>query len=284
MLPNARRGIVLSGQLLPIKTEQHASTRQPAKGELVALSWIVYNELAWAGELLADPADYEAEVAGYVEQIKQNSLHPPVTLLHLGCGAGGHDAIFKRHFAVTGVDISRGMLDQARLRHPDLEYIEGDMRTVRLGRQFDAVVIPDSIDYMASLAELRLAIGTAAAHLKPGGVLLVVAKTREIFSDNNFAYTGGQEDLHVTLLENNYLNRYRPDTYEATLVYLIRQRGELTIHTECHLLGLFAQEAWEQVFAEAGLILQEVELDGAYDQYLLGSGQYPLKIFIGRKG
>jgi len=249
----------------------------------VASPWIAYNELAWTEDLLADPVDYEDEVAGYVDLIKQNSSHAPYTLLHLGCGAGGHDTIFKKHFAVTGVDISRGMLDRARLRHPDVEYIDGDMRTVRLSREFDAVVIPDSIDYMGSLPELRMAIETAVAHLNPGGILLVVGKTREIFRGNNFAYTGEQEDLHVTLLENNYINRYRPNTYEATLVYLIRRRGELAIHTECHVLGLFLQEVWEKVFTEAGLSLQETDLDGTYDKYLLGGGEYPLKIFIGRK-
>ena len=67
------------------------------------------------------------------------------------------------------------------------------------------------------------------------------------------------------------------------MVYLIRRRGELTIHTECHVLGLFSQEAWETVFAEAGLSLREADLEGAYDKYLLGGGEYPLKIFIGKK-
>ena len=163
----------------------------------MASSWLAYNELAWTEDLLAGPADYEAEVAGYVDLIKRNSSHAPNTLLHLGCGAGGYDTIFKQHFAVTGVDISRGMLDKARLLHPDVEYIEDDMRTVRLGPEFDAVVIPDSIDYMGSLSELRMAIETAVVHLKPDGILLVVGKTRENFRGNNFAYTGEQEDLHL---------------------------------------------------------------------------------------
>lgn len=249
----------------------------------MASSWIAYNELAWTDDLLADPADYEGEVAGYIDLIKENSSHDPSTLLHLGCGAGGHDTFFKQHFAVTGVDISRGMLDMARLRHPDVEYIEGDMRTGRLGGEFDAVVVPDSIDYMGSLPELRMALETAAVHLKPGGIVLVVGKTREIFRDNNFAYSGEREDLHVTLLENNHIHRYRPDTYEATLIYLIRRGDDLTIQTERHVLGLFSQEVWEKAFAEAGLSLQQADLDGTYDKYLLGGGEYPLKIFIGRK-
>jgi hypothetical protein len=29
--------------------------------------------------------------------------------------------------------------------------------------------------------------------------------------------------------------------------------------------------------------LQETDLDGTYDKYLLGGGEYALKIFIGRK-
>ena len=157
------------------------------------------------------------------------------------------------------------------------------MRTLRLGIEFDAVVIPDSIDYMVSLPELRMAIETAVAHLKPGGILLVVGKTQEIFQNNNFAYIGEREGLHVTLLENNYINPYHSDTYEATLVYLIRERGELTIHTECHKLGLFSQATWEKVFAEAGLSCQQEDLNGTYDKYLLGDGEYPLKIFIARK-
>jgi SAM-dependent methyltransferase len=79
------------------------------------------------------------------------------------------DGIFKRHFTVTGVDISLGMLNKARIAHSDIEYLEGDMRTLRLNRQFDAVIIPDSIDYMASRDDLQQAIQTAVTHLKTEG-------------------------------------------------------------------------------------------------------------------
>lgn len=191
------------------------------------------------------------------------------------------DHSFKRHFTVTGVDLSAGMLAKARATHPDIEYLEGDMRTLRLGRLFDAVAIPDSIDYMATLDDLRSAIATAVAHLKPGGVLLVVGKPQEQFQNNNFAYTGERQGIHLTLLENNYINPHRPNTYEATLIYLVRQSGELTMHHDRHILGLFPQVTWEQVFREAGLMLHQHSLDGLYDPYLLGEGSYPQTIFVG---
>jgi SAM-dependent methyltransferase len=103
----------------------------------MASGWISYNELAWTEEWLADPAEYEEEVKFYVGLIKGAAAEPPRTLLHLGSGAGGQDTIFKRYFTVTGVDLSLGMLNLARARHPEIEYLEGDMRTLRLGRQFD---------------------------------------------------------------------------------------------------------------------------------------------------
>jgi len=249
----------------------------------LASTWISYNDLAWTEDWLANPPDYEEEVLIYVDLIKRAATEPPHTLLHLGSGAGGHDWIFKRHFTVTGVDISLGMLNKARIAHPDIEYLEGDMRTLRLNRQFDAVVIPDSIDYMASLDDLRQAIQTAVSHLKTGGVLLVVGKTEEAFQNNNFAYTGDKDGIHVTLLENNYVNPFRPNTYEATFVYLIRQKGELTIHTEQQVLGLFSQTIWDEVFMNAGITMQKANLDGIYDSYLLNDGEYPLIIFVGQK-
>ena len=119
----------------------------------MASTWIAYNELAWTEDLLADAASYEDEVTIYADLIKNTASFPLRTLLHLGCGAGGCDHIFKRHFEVTGVDISRGMLDKARAVHPDIEYIEDDMRTVRLNRLFDCVAVPDSIDYMGMPAD-----------------------------------------------------------------------------------------------------------------------------------
>jgi len=249
----------------------------------MASTWLAYNELAWTEDLLADPAEYEDEVEVYVDLIKRTAAEPPRTLLHLGSGAGGHDHVFKRHLAVTGVDLSLGMLNRARATHPDIEYLEGDMRTLRLNRQFDAVAIPDSIDYMVSPDDLRQAIQTSVEHLKTGGVLLVVAKTEETFQNNNFAYTGEKDGVQVTLLENNYINHFRPNTYEATLMYLIRQRGKLTIHTDHQILGLFPKATWDQLFKDARLAIRSTTLDGIYDKYLLGEGEYPLTIFVGQK-
>ncbi len=99
----------------------------------MASNWISYNDLAWTEDWLANLTDYEEEVLAYVDLIKRTATEPSRTLLHLGTGAGGHGWIFKRHFTVTGVDISLGMLNKARIAHPDIEYVVGaDPRAMAL--------------------------------------------------------------------------------------------------------------------------------------------------------
>lgn len=249
----------------------------------MASKWISYNQLAWTEGWLAGPEEYEEEARIFVDLLKAQTVKPPRSLLHLGCGAGGLDTFFKEHFEVTGVDLSKGMLDLARKAHPDIEYIEGDMRALRLDRQFDAVAIPDSIDYMATEEDLKKAVQTSVMHLKCGGVLLIAAKKEENFQNNNFAYTGEKENIQVTLLENNYINPFHPNTYEATFIYLIRRKGKLTIHTEHQVLGLFSQTMWKDVFHKAGIQMRQVVLEGIYDPYILNEGEYPITVFIGKK-
>jgi SAM-dependent methyltransferase len=184
---------------------------------------------------------------------------------------------------VTGVDLSVGMLERAREANPDVEYFCDDMRSVRLGRQFDVVAIPDSIDYMVTLDDLRQAIETAVAHLKTGGTLLIVANVEERFHNNNFAFTAEKEGVHVTLFENDYASRQRPNTYEATLFYLIRRNNQLSIRTEQHVLGLFPERTWQQVFNDAQVAIQETALSHAYDKYVLNDGAHQPTVFLGRK-
>jgi len=246
-------------------------------------SWISYGDLAWTESFITSPEGYAKETEYYVNLIKESVEGKAGKLLHLGCGAGGHDYTFKKHFRVTGIDISEGMLKIARATNPEITYINGDMRDIDLNETFDAVAIPDSIDYMATLPELRKAVTAACRHLRPGGVLLIVAKIREEFQDNNFCYTGAKDGIEVTVFENNYIPQRDPSTYEATFIYLIRRDGELSIHTDRHRLGLFLQTEWRSLLTDAGLQVKQVRLDGVYDPFIIGEGAYPMQVFIGVK-
>jgi SAM-dependent methyltransferase len=97
------------------------------------------------------------------------------TLLDLGCGTASHDVHFAAMgFEVTGVDLSATMLDGARAKLPGHDFLQGDVRTVRLGRRFDSVVsLFHVMSYLPTQADLAAAIATAAEHLKDGGRLVL---------------------------------------------------------------------------------------------------------------
>lgn len=245
--------------------------------------WLSYGQLAWIEPIIAPPENYASETELYSQAIKRHSTISPKTLLHLGSGAGINDFTFKRHFQITGLDISPGMIEVARQLNPGIPYHLGDMRTADLGQLFDAVAVPDSIGYMTTVDDLTRAVSTAHRHLKPGGVLLIVSYVKEEFRENNFAYTGSRGDIKITIFENNYIPGPEATTYEATMVYLVRRRGELEIYTDRHVCGLFSLQVWLDVLAGAGFEVVQERTDHLYDAHILGEGGYPLRMFIAKK-
>ena len=242
--------------------------------------WISYNELAWTEPILAPTESCREEIENYCSIIKKHSKIEPATLLHLACGAGSYDYTFKKHFQVTGVDLSAAMINVAKNINPEIEYLEGDMRSVNLGRLYDAVVIPDSIGYMTTKEDLRKTISAATFHLRPGGILLIVAHMKEEFQENNFAYTGCANDIDIVVFENNYILKPPGDMYEAIIVYLIRRAGELQIYNDRHLLGLFTTDLWMELLSNQGLEVKRFSLNELYSSYILGEGEYPMTMFV----
>ena len=87
--------------------------------------WRLYRDLAWTEHIIGPPEEYVEETKLFSEVIKKNSKIDTRSLLHLGCGAGGHDYTFKRYFEITGVDISEEMLEIARPLNPEVTYLNG---------------------------------------------------------------------------------------------------------------------------------------------------------------
>src|SRR5918994_2231592 len=132
----------------------------------------MYDDLAGWWPLLSAPAVYAEEAEIYRRLLAEAGDRPPVTVLELGSGGGNNASHLKAHFQLTLVDLSAGMLEVSREANPECEHVQGDMRTVRLGREFDAVFVHDAVNYMTSTGDLRQAIETAAVHCRPGGVAL----------------------------------------------------------------------------------------------------------------
>lgn len=243
-----------------------------------------YKNLAWTDTIIAPPEVYYEETNELCKKINAHSQSKIKTILHMGCGAGGNDHTFKKQFEVTGVDISAEMLEIARKVNPEITYVQGDMRTFKLENTFDAVVIPDSIDHMVTPKDIKNTISNAYRHLKPGGLLFIIANIKEEFQENNFVYTGKKGDMEITIFENNYIPKENDSTYESTIIHLIRNKGKLEVYNETITLGLFDLNTWLKLFNNVGFILFHEPACDSYKDYLMEGGEYPQTLFIGQKG
>jgi SAM-dependent methyltransferase len=72
------------------------------------------------------------------------------SVLDLGCGGGSPVALHlvKSGMRITGIDASPSMIALCRERMPDQEWIVADMRSLSLGRQFDAILAWDSFFHL----------------------------------------------------------------------------------------------------------------------------------------
>ena len=161
----------------------------------------------------------------------------------------------KAHFQMTLVDLSPQMLAVSRAINPELEHIEGDMRTLRLGREFDAVFIQDAVVYMTSEGDLRAAMETAFVHCRGGGgALFCPDHVRENFRPST--QHGGHDGETRSL---RYLQwTWDPDptdtTYTVDMAYLLREAdGSVRVEHDQDLHGLFGREEWLRLLTEVGL-------------------------------
>ncbi len=120
--------------------------------------------------------DAEAEAARVLARLAAaRGGTTPRSLLDVACGTGTHLAAFGRSVPeVAGVEPHPAMRAAATGRPGVPPVTDADMRTMDLGRPFDAVTcLFASVGYLPGPTDLTAALGRMAAHLAPGGALAV---------------------------------------------------------------------------------------------------------------
>jgi SAM-dependent methyltransferase len=157
---------------------------------------------------------------------------------------------------MTLVDLSAQMLEVSRRLNPDCAHVQGDMRSIRLGRMFDAVVVHDAVDYVTSDDDLRLVIETAFAHCRPGGLAVFAPDhTAETFRAGTGSGGGGDNDSGRQASFRERMSDPDPgdDWILAEYEFTLREAdGTVRVVPEAHRLGSFGRSTWLQLLAAAG--------------------------------
>lgn len=240
----------------------------------------IYAELAGWWPVISPPVEYSDDGA-VINAIFASAARPVRTVLDLGSG-GGHVALYVRDGrSMTLVDLSADMLEVSKRLNPECEHIQGDMRSIRLGRQFDAVLVHDAIDYVTSEDDLRRVIRTAFVHCRPGGLAVFAPDhTAETFR----AGTGGGGGHDGAGRQASFRERTSdPDPEDdwvlAEYEFTLRDAdGAVRVVPEAHRLGAFRRDTWLRLLRAAGFTAEAQP--GIHNGNGADSGKV---IFIGRR-
>jgi trans-aconitate methyltransferase len=221
----------------------------------------LYTALAEWWPLLSPPAHYTEEAKQLVTLLEGSTTPRPTTILELGAGGGSLAFHLKQHFVLTLTDRSPAMLAVSQAVNPDCQHLLGDMRSLRLARQFDVVLIHDAVMYLTEPADVLAALRTAWCHCRPGGAVVVMPDfVKETFRPGtDQGGEDGADGRALRYLEWTWDPNPADDTYEAVFAFLLRHAdGTVAIESDRHHLGLFARESWLEWMSQVGFRPQAV--------------------------
>ena len=242
----------------------------------------MYDGMAAWFHLLTPPNEYEEEAAFALQLLRRHVDGPLDTLLELGSGGGNMASHLRRDLKLTLTDLSPAMLEVSQTINPEAEHLVGDMRTLRLGRVFDAVLIHDAICYMTTEDALREAMTTAFEHLRPGGAAVFEPDyVREIFEPGTDH--GGEDAPEVQARGGGRAMRYLewvtdpdPDdtTYQVDYAMLLRHPdGRVEVRHDRHVEGLFPRATWLGLLADVGF--EPIAIDNDPEGRVIFVGRRP---------
>lgn len=220
----------------------------------------LYGDLASWWPLLSRPEEY-AEEAAFAASLLRTAKPPTRTVLELGSGGGNN------------------MLAVSQRLNPECEHLRGDMRSLRLGRSFDAVFVHDAIDYMTTEADLRQAVTTAYEHCRVDGVAVFVpddiAENFEPGTDHGGH--DGPDGRGARYLE--WFSDPDPDDTRTRTEFAFMLRasdGSVQVVHDTHDFGLFPRALWLQVLVDVGFRARSVAEVTSEDRL-------PREIFVGTR-
>lgn len=97
----------------------------------------------------------------------------PRSVLDAGCGTGRVAIeLADRGVDVVGTDLDEQMLDTARAKAPQIEWVRSDLATLDLERQFDVCVMAGNVILFVQAGTEPAVVAGAARHVAEGGHLV----------------------------------------------------------------------------------------------------------------
>lgn len=214
----------------------------------------LYRDLAKHYDLIYGSKDYRAEAQKLQELIKTHQRSSGNDLLEVACGTGNHLQHFLGEYRVVGTDLEEEMLNIARQKLKDVEFIRQDMTKLHLKKQFDVILcLFSSIAYVKTLSNLRKTIKGFANHLKQGGVVILEGwfEAKDFHSGHISTETFQSNDLK---LSRTCYSTARSKVSTVDMHYIVARRHVgVSYFMERHEVGLFDHAEFLKIMEDHGL-------------------------------
>lgn len=204
-------------------------------------------------------------IGDFLQSFWQRSTRPVHDVLEICCGTGLMLAdLAGRGYAVTGLDRSAAMLEQARLRLPDAEFVHAELPDIPLGeRGFDAVIsAATGLNYLTA-TRFTETLHAVAEVLPPGGAFVF-----DLFGQGFFDrfFTGSPQVVAAELEDVSYIWTFTAPPskphYDMVYAQFLRQPGEsaatYTKTRELHRFHPLTHDVVRRAAAAAGFTSAEV--------------------------
>jgi SAM-dependent methyltransferase len=222
-------------------------------------------------DLFYEDKDYEAECDLIEEIFRRHAGGQISTILDLGCGTGNHTMpLAHRGYKVTGVDRSSEMVRHAKIKlqsqtsppqgHP--QFLEGDVRSLKLDRQFDVVLMMFAVlGYQVTNEDVLTSLCTVRRHLRPGGLFVcdvwygpAVLSIRPSDRIKIISTPGGK----VIRAASGTLDVYRHTAGVCYQTWSIKEQQVVSETKETHRMRYFFPQELDLFFTQAEMKLLEI--------------------------
>jgi ubiquinone/menaquinone biosynthesis C-methylase UbiE len=214
----------------------------------------MYKDLAKYYDLIYSWKDYKVEIKRIKKLIKKYKKSEGNELLDVGCGTGKHIEYLKDEFSCTGCDLNTEMLDVAKENINGVNFLQADMITLDLNKEFDVIIsLFSSIGHVKTYDNLEQTLQNFSKHLKRGGVVIIEPwLTKSTYDAGRPGMTTyDTEDIKIARLNTTKIEK---DLSILEFYYLIAERNkDIIYYSEKHELGLFDIDKFLEFMSNSGL-------------------------------
>lgn len=219
----------------------------------------MYKNFSKVYDIMMEYADYDGWENIIEEKIERYG-DSPKTILDLGCGTGEVLLRLLPNYEMTGVDLSKEMVEIARRKVDQVSFYIQDMRHLKLEKKHDVVIsLFDTVNHLISLEGLKETFSSVWENLNEDGIYIFDIVTRdlieEMFPGGNFIDDRGD----IVIIWEHEEDIDEGIDYIDTTFFVKQKNGMFKKITEEYVKKIFTVDEVMNIAKEIGFKVVEVE-------------------------